>query len=93
MDLAFFRRAEQLLAPRVAAPLDYGMLLAMLRAERAGWAPPAPDAREDGQADREHPLVELLLGGPGWRDAAAALGGSFNPARARCAAEIGRQSK
>jgi hypothetical protein len=85
MDLAFFRRAQAMLVGRQAAALDYRVLVASLeamqsasstaRAVRAAGASAGPALRHD-------PLVELLVGAPGWREAVAAQGGCFNPARA-----------
>jgi hypothetical protein len=82
MDLSFFRRAEQRFASRAPAGLDYGMLVATLRAQRdstpmATARPPAPEA---SVAD---PIAEILLGGPAWREAVSAQRGCFNPAFAR----------
>ena len=36
MDLNFFRRAEQRFASRTAAPLDFGLLVAMLQTRQVG---------------------------------------------------------
>lgn len=84
MDLSFFRRAEEGFASRTAAPLEFGMLAAMLRTQQA--ASPAAQAQALALAlPCQDPLAELLLGGPAWRGAAAALRGSFNPACARTA--------
>jgi hypothetical protein len=82
MDLSFFRRAEQRFASRAPAGLDFGMLVATLRAQRdstpaASVRPPEPEA---SFAD---PIAEILLAGPGWREAVAAQRGCFNPAFAR----------
>ena len=38
MDLNFFRRAEQRFASRTAAPLDFGLLVAMLQTRQAASA-------------------------------------------------------
>jgi hypothetical protein len=83
MDLGFFRRAEGLLAVRSAARLDFGVLVATLNLQQA--ASPAARAQAIGEAlpCPEDPLAELLSGGPAWRQAAAVLRGSFNPALAR----------
>jgi hypothetical protein len=83
MDLSFFRRAEARFAARTAAHLDFGMLLTALRAQQTATA--AAGAQSIGEAlpCPEDPLAELLSGGPAWRQAAAALRGSFNPAYAR----------
>jgi hypothetical protein len=83
MDLGFLRRAEQRFANRAAARVDFGMLVAALKAQqasspaaRAQAALPAPYAVAD-------PLVEILLAGPGWRQAVAAQRGCFHRALAR----------
>ena len=85
MDLGFFRRAEQLLAGRSAAALDYRLLLAMLRAHQAGCASARAEAlcaaRDDGRAQES--LIALLLGEPSWREAVPARLGCFNPSAAR----------
>ncbi len=86
MDLSFFRRAQTKFGSRSAARLDYGVLVATLDAVQA--ASSAARAlrgfgAEAGAAMSRDPLVELILGGPGWRDAIAAQGGSFNPAQAQ----------
>jgi len=85
MDLSFFRRAQMRFASRSAARLDYPVLVASLsavqsasaaaRAVRALGSPGAPAPRHD-------PLVELLLGGADWREAAVAQRGCFNPGQA-----------
>jgi hypothetical protein len=84
MDLSFFRRAEQRFASRAPARLDFGMLVATLRTQRdscpAASAQAAASAPVPQLAD---PLAEILLAGPGWREAVAAQRGCFNPAFAR----------
>ena len=87
MDLGFFRRAQQGFADRSSAALDYRVLVATLQAMQSS----SPAARaETGAAGAaaslepaNHPLVELLLGGPGWREAIPVQGGCFNPAAAQ----------
>ncbi|HET9641072.1 MAG TPA: hypothetical protein VFP12_17915 [Allosphingosinicella sp.] len=84
MDLSFFRRAEQRFASRAPARLDFGMLIATLRSQRD--SAPAASAQEDFSAPAEafaDPIAEILLAGPGWREAVAAQRGCFNPAFAR----------
>ena len=76
MDLSFFRRAEAKFASRTPAALDFGMLVATLRTQRAAEESPRPVRSVVRPAD---PLVEILLGGPSWREAVAAQRGSFNP--------------
>jgi len=84
MDLSFFRRAEQRFASRTPARLDFGMLVATLRAQRE--AGPAALARHAVAAPSPRiadPIAEILLGGPAWREAVAAQHGCFNPLVAR----------
>jgi hypothetical protein len=76
MDLSFFRRAEQRFASRAPARLDFGMLVAALRAQReAGPSGTVASAPAQHFAD---PIAEILLAGPGWREAVAAQRGCFN---------------
>ena len=87
MDLGFFRRARSATADRTLAPLDYGMLTAALQACQATsltarLQAKLPDPCADARASTEA-LVELLLGGPEWREAVDRQGGSFNAACAR----------
>ena len=88
MDLSFFRHGQMRLSRGAPARLDYGVLVATLEAMQsatvaarvvrglgaAGEAAPAQDA-----------LVELLLGGPNWREALLAQGGCFNEAQSSAA--------
>ena len=80
MDLNFFRRAEQRFAGRTAAPLDFGLLAAMLQTRQAASAAARAHALWSSAPRLQDPLAELLLGGPLWRRAAAAQLGCFNPA-------------
>ena len=81
MDLSFFRRAEGMLAGATPARLDFGLLTAILRAERmAAAAEAVPVRRAAPVAD---PIAEILLVGPAWREAVAAQGGCFNARYAR----------
>jgi hypothetical protein len=86
MDLGFFRRAQMRFASQSAARLDYGVLVATLEAMQSS-SNAARALRAAGSESlatpRHDSLVELLLGGPGWREALAAQRGSFNPGRAR----------
>ncbi len=82
MDLNFFRRAEQRFASRTAAPLDFGLLVAMLQTRQSASAAARAQALWSAAPRLEDPLVELLLGGPLWRRAVAAQSGCFNPAYA-----------
>jgi len=83
MDLSFFRRAEQRFASRIAARVDFGMLVASLRAEQSASPAAAALAGLSARPRPLDPLAEILLGGPEWRAAVAAQGGSFNPGWAR----------
>lgn len=83
MDLGFFRRAEARFASRKAATLDFGTLAAMLFAQQAASAAAAAQSIALALPCPEDPLAELLSGGGAWRQAAAAMRGSFNPAYAR----------
>ena len=87
MDLGFFRRARSATTDQASAPFDYGMLTAALQAYQAtsvtarlqaNTPDPCPDG--DGSAAA---LVELLIGGPHWREAVNRQGGSFNAACAK----------
>ena len=92
MDLSFFRRAQERFAGGTAARLDYGVLVATLEALQSA-SPAARAVRGLGSGGiaqaRPDPLVELLLGGPDWREAVVAQGGCFNPARARALRRLG----
>ena len=85
MDLSFFRRAQMRFASRAPARLDYGVLVATLEAAQSASAA-AGAVRELGPsgtgAPPQHAMAELLLGGPSWREALIAQGGSFNRAQA-----------
>ncbi len=86
MDLSFFRRAQMRFASRSAARLDYGVLIATLEAMQSA-SPTAKAVRglatERVAAPCSDSLVELLLGGPAWREAIAERSGCFNPRQAR----------
>ncbi len=85
MDLSFFRRAQSGFASRSAARLDYGVLVATLEAMQSASAAARAVRGFGGQgaaAPRQDALVELLLGGGGWREALNAQGGCFNAAQA-----------
>ena len=82
MDLGFFRRANALQAGHSAAGLDYELLVAALRALQATSVTARLQARY-ALGNGQQALVELLLGGPGWREAIGQQRGSFNLAVAR----------
>jgi hypothetical protein len=85
MDLSFFRRAQTRFAGGSPAGLDYGVLVATLEAMQSASAAARAVRGVGGEgiaAPRQDALVELLLGGAGWRDALIAQGGCFNRAQA-----------
>ena len=83
MDLSFLRRAEQRFASRQAAQPDFGLLLVALRTQAS--ASTAAQALVQWGAGRPfvHPLAEIVLAGPAWRDAVTIQAGCFSPACAR----------
>lgn len=80
MDMSFFSRTGE----RLAGPcLDYPTLVAMLAATpRQAVRDPLPTVRAPMRR-HDLSLATVVLGRPGWADAARALGGCFVP----CAAE------
>ena len=85
MDMAFLRRAERALAQGQPARIDHSILVAALAAQReangageAGSCRPAELPVRGG----DEPMVELLLGGPGWRRALCEQRGCFSRAEA-----------
>ena len=85
MDLAFFRRAETRFAGRSAASLDYGVLIASLDALQSTSAAARAlrgSAREGAGQVGCDPVIELILGGPSWREAIEAQAGSFHRGQA-----------
>jgi hypothetical protein len=86
MDLGFLRRVQSTFASRSAARLDYRVMVATLEAVQSSTAA-ARAVRGLGPvgdvAPRHDGLVEIVLGGPAWREAVASQHGSFNPAWAK----------
>jgi hypothetical protein len=86
MDLGSFRHSEPEQRNSAAAPLDFVLLQTTLQAFQSAsvtarvQAGPAPAKSPKCGHD---PLVELLLGGPNWREAVGEQGGSFNRSYAR----------
>ena len=78
MDMAFHQRAQQILDRGDPARLDYPLLLAALAA-RQGASEPLATPTTLVESD---PLIELVLAGPRWREAAQAQGGCFSRAEA-----------
>jgi hypothetical protein len=83
MDLGFLQRAEARFASRAAAHLDFGMLRAGLATQQAASRAVAALARRGTGPRMADPIVELLLAGPGWREARAAQRGAFHCGLAR----------
>ena len=87
MDLGFFRRARAVTSDPTSAQLDYGMLTAALEAYQSSSATARLQAEVPAPVSEARtmnaPLVELLIGGPKWREAVDRQGGSFNAACAR----------
>lgn len=79
MDQSFFLRAQRMFEDSRPAPVAHDMLTAAIAARQAA----SPTAR--AQAERafgrplseEEVLVEILIGGPCWREAALRQGGRF----------------
>ena len=85
MEMAFLRRAGQLLGHREPVRLDHSLLMAALAAQQSASAPARPPT--DTRATRaditpDDPLTELLLAGPGWKRAACQQRGCFSRAEA-----------
>jgi hypothetical protein len=86
MDETFQLRMKRMLGPRQPASLDFDMLSASLIAQQAA----SPAARAQAVYDRTHAaeaepelLIETLLAGPEWQEAATAQRGSFNRAEVK----------
>ena len=85
MDMAFLRRAERILEERQPLRLDYGLLVAAVSAQQTAIAATRVEtqvrSRRRCPVDDE-PLIELLLAGPRWREAAGRQRGCFSRAEA-----------
>ena len=89
MDMAFLRRAERILEEREPIRLDHALLMVALSVQQSaivGARPrqgPQARARPPRAAVAEDdPLIELLLAGPRWREAANRQCGCFSRAEA-----------
>ena len=82
--MAFLRRAEQMLAESQPARLDHQLLLDVLAAQRVPQTAEETDRATELQASEggEDPLVEVLLGGDGYRQARSQQRGCFSRAEA-----------
>jgi hypothetical protein len=84
MDLGGFRHSGPGSSDRTPATLDFDVLQAALQAFQSASATAKAQAEpaKDGRCAHD-PLVELLTGGPNWREAVDEQGGSFNRSYAR----------
>lgn len=94
MDLAFLLKAQRMLDRRVPCGIDHELLVATLAAHQqasaTARAAAARAARRRNWGRRNEALVELLVAGPAWREAARVQRGMFNR-KAAAGAETGRQ--
>ena len=85
MDMAFLRRAERMLEDRQPLQLDYGLLVAAVSAQQTAIAAAGAERvtfqPRSGPVD-DDPLIELILAGPRWREAAIRQRGCFSRAEA-----------
>ena len=85
MDMAFLRRAQRMLVQHQPARIDHSILIAALAAQGEGrftLRRRLDTGAAPGEAGGEEPMVELLIGGPGWRQALWAQRGCFSRAEA-----------
>ena len=86
MDMAFLRRAERILEERESLRLDHQLLVAALAAQQHTATVTVRSrsvaAAVRGGASDEDPLIEVLLAGPRWREAATRQRGCFSRAEA-----------
>ena len=85
MDMAFLRRAERILEERHELRLDHALLVAALSAQQTATAAARPKIKPVQSRSRiadDDPLIEVVLGGPRWREAATRQKGCFNRAEA-----------
>ena len=86
MDMAFLRRAERILEERdESLRLDHQLLVAALAAQQQTAIVTARSRLMVAEVRRpsdEDPLIELLLAGPRWREAATRQRGCFSRAEA-----------
>jgi hypothetical protein len=86
MDESFQLRARRLTGPPQPAPLDFAVLSAALVAQQAATPAARAQARFDlnkAPPPEAEPLVETLLAGPQWRQAASAQRFCFNRAEVK----------
>jgi len=86
MDLVFLMRARRLLTERQPARLDHSVLIATLAAQQSATAAARAQSRGNGRrtcAIEDDPLIELLLAGPKWKEAASVQRGCFDRTESR----------
>jgi len=86
MDESFQLRARRPIEPASPASLEFDVLSAGLIAQQAATPAARAQATFDCKvvaAPRAEPLVETVLAGPGWREAASALRFCFNRAEVK----------
>ena len=86
MDVVFLLRAQRLLAERQPARLEHSVFVATLAAQQSASAAARAQLRSSGACPpsvEDDPLIELLLAGPDWRQAASAQRGCFDRAGPR----------
>ena len=85
MDMAFLRRAERILEERQPLRLDHALLVAAVSAQQSAIVAtriqPIIVPVRNGPID-DDPIIELLLAGPRWREAATRQRGCFSRAEA-----------
>ena len=77
MDMAFLRRVERILAEQQPLRLDHALLVAAVSAQQS-----AVIVQPRHRPIDDDPLIELLLAGPRWREAATRQRGCFSRAEA-----------
>lgn len=77
MDMAYFRKDGFRARTRTSKALDYPMLIALLNAVQGGGAPRGQDTAGADDAG-EGNVIDLIEGGPAWRQAIIGQAGSFN---------------
>ena len=89
MDMAFLRRAERILEEREPIRLDHALLMAALSVQQSAIVSGRPRQARPERARppcavllEDDPLIELLLAGPRWREAATRQCGCFSRAEA-----------
>ena len=85
MDMAFLRRAERMLEERQPLRLDHNLLVAAVCAQQTAIVAARAQSVTvplRAEAIDDDPLIEVLLAGPRWREAATRQKGCFSRAEA-----------